>query len=159
MEEEEAAEGKSGGGHPVYEERNLSDATSDVAMVDNEQPAASSSSGKGDGAVKHCREATEEKEECAPKDNQARGDRVTSAKLPSMEEKGSTVGAFKPSRYSASADRDPTPVDPSAKELPIEVDLEDLDEDGDKDQPQKDIRKYDGRGRSQRRCSTLPTMV
>ena len=62
MEEEETAEGKSGGGHPAYSERNLCDTTSDTSMVDGEQPAVPSPSGKSEGAANRHKEATEEEE-------------------------------------------------------------------------------------------------
>ena len=42
-------------------------------------------------------------------------------------------------RYSASADRDPTPVDPSDKELSIVVDLGGSDKDGEEDRPGQNI--------------------
>ena len=96
MEEEEATEGKSDGGHPTYRERNLSNTPSEVAMVNGEQPVASSSSGKSEGAIKQRKEATEEEEGCALKSNHVSGDRATSTELPSMEETGSTAGALKP---------------------------------------------------------------
>ena len=45
-----------------------------------------------------------------------------------MKERGSAAGALTPLGYSAFTDRDSTPVDPFAKELPIEFDLEDSDD-------------------------------
>jgi hypothetical protein len=56
-----------------------------------------------------------------------------------MEEKGLTAEALNPLQYPASADSDPIPVDPYAKEPPIEADLEDSDEDGEEDQPGKKV--------------------
>lgn len=109
--------------------------TSDVAMGNGEQPAASGSSDKSEAASTRHREETEEEEECAPKNNQAKGDKATSTTPPSMKGHGSTAGASKSSQYSASVYRDSAPVTPSAKEPPSNVDLEESDEDGQEDQP------------------------
>ena len=63
-----------------------------------------------------------------------------------MKEKRVTAGAFRPSRYLTSADRDSVSVGLSAKEPPTEIDLEDSNGNGEKDQPGKlyVLRYHDG---------------
>ena len=122
------------------------DTTPDVVMGDDDEEAAvSGSNGKSEGTPKRRREATKEEEECAPVNDQARGDKAAFAKPHSTKEKGLTAGALKPSRYSPSTGRDSTPMNPSAKELPMEVVPEDSDEDGEEDRPGKDLREHGGR--------------
>ena len=132
MEEDEALEVKSGGGHSVSEEGNLSDTASGMGMGNDEKPAVSSSSGKNEGTSKRPREVTKEEEEYVPVDNQSGGDKAAFTKPPSMEEKGLTAEALTPSRYFASTDKDTRLADPSAKTPPIEVDSDDSDKDGEK---------------------------
>jgi hypothetical protein len=66
---------------------------------------------------------------------QVGGDKAALSKIPPAKENKVTAVVFKPSRYLASADRDSAPMGSSARELWVEIDSEDSEENGDKDQP------------------------